>query len=142
MDGRWVKDVNARACEIDTSIAEEFAQNFGATKVIELKQVAEIPDFRFDEYSFKDTPEGVFKAFLEVKMWREIREYKVLRTFWRMIDGNGIVIDIWSNMSSDKYETADRRVDMEKQKVGIYYELIVMPTPKGFLRLQSVKACK
>lgn len=142
LNGQWVKDVVGGACEIDTSIAEEFVKNFGATKVIEMKQLGRLPDFSFDEYSFKDTPEGVFKAFLEVKLWREIKGYKVLRTFWRMIDGNGIVIDIWSNMTSEKYETADRRTDMEKQKVGGYYELIVMPNPKGFLRLQSAKMCK
>ena len=142
LDGQWIKDENAANGEIDTTVAEDFIKEFGAAKVIETKEIGKLPDFQFEDYSFKDTPEGVFRAYLEVKMWRDVKGYTVLRTFWRTIDGTGIVIDVWANMSSESYETADRRMDIEKSKVGSWYELIMMPNTKGFLRLQTAKVTK
>lgn len=137
-DGRWREDENNKL-KVCQGIAETFVEKFGATSVIEVKEVGKLPDFQFDDYDFKATPSGVFRAFLEVKMWRNIKDFVVLRTFWRLTDTKGFTLDVWENTYTQKYETADKRVDVKKMKVANWYELIVMPTEKGFLRLQTVK---
>lgn len=138
VNGKWEKDSDK--VEVLTEIAEAFVSEFGALKVIELKQIGKLPEFRFDDYNFRDTPEGVFRALLEVKMFRDVKEHKVLKTYWRTMKDDGIVIDVWANSyNGGRYETADKRADVEKLKVGNWYELIVMKTDKGFIRLQSAK---
>lgn len=140
-NGNWEK--MDEQSEVLTEIAEAYISEFGATKVIELKEIGKIPEFRFDDYDFRSTPEGVIRALLEVKLFREVKEHRLLKTFWRTQSNDGIVIDVWANsFNGGKYETADKRADVEKLKVGCFYELIVMKNDKGYVRLQSAKLSK
>ena len=85
-------------------------------------------------------PVGVVKAFLDIKVWKDVKGYKVLNTYWQTEEGQGVIYGVWLNTYTDRYETADKYQDVSTLSVGNWYELILMTNPKGFLRLQSIKA--
>jgi len=139
-NGQWEKNISAAVFEIEKSpVAMAFKEQFGPRAIIELDKVGQLPAFRFKEYDFRYKAEGVFRAFLEVKMWRDVGKHRVLKTYWRIMNCRGVVIDVWRSQFTDRYETADKRIDVEKLSVGKWYELIVMETGRGYPRLQTAK---
>lgn len=135
-DGNWICQSDEK---FSRSLSEEIIAKYNSSVILELNQIGFFPDFQYGDYDFKNTPAGVFRAFLDLKMWRDIKGYRIIKTYWRNIAGDGFVIDIWENTFSSTFETADKRCDIEKMKIGKWYELIVMKTEKGFLRLQTAK---
>jgi hypothetical protein len=142
-NGHWEKNISAAVFEIEKSpVAIAFKEQFGPKAIIGLDEVGKLPAFRFKEYDFRYKSEGVFRAFLEVKMWRDVGRHRVLKTYWRIMDCTGVVIDVWRSQFTDRYETADKRVDVERLAVGKWYELIVMETGRGYPRLQTAKTSR
>ena len=139
--GEWTHTAESLEASsvVDESVGLAASGEFGAISVIEAKDIGRLPDFRFDDYDYKNVPEGVYRAFLDLKMWRKIKDYNIINTYWQSQSGEAFVLGVWENSYEGVYETADKRADIEKLKIGCWYEIIVMKTPKGYPRLQSAK---
>lgn len=138
---------NIRLCKIklprlapaDSPVARQFFKVFGdAAYVLKIHQLREMTAFRFADYDTQQ-PLAEVAGFLELKLWREIGEKRLMRLFFQTKEQNFFCLDVWENSFTKECRPADKGFDLKKAEVGKWYELLTAKDERGFIRLQSMK---